>query len=78
MVVDWPHRYLTNEIEAGRVDGRTVVCVLTHDPKFDIPVLRVALNHPFAYVGAMGSRRTHSDRVAGCWRTGCRSRRCGG
>jgi xanthine dehydrogenase accessory factor len=65
VVVDWPHRYLTNEIEAGRVDGRTVVCVLTHDPKFDIPVLRVALNHPFAYVGAMGSRRTHSDRVAG-------------
>ena len=39
VVVDWPHRYLTDEIEAGRVDGRTVVCVLTHDPKFDIPVL---------------------------------------
>jgi len=65
VVVDWPHRYLTNEIKAGRVDGRTVVCVLTHDPKFDLPVLRVALSHPFAYVGAMGSRRTHNDRVAG-------------
>jgi xanthine dehydrogenase accessory factor len=65
VVVDWPHRYLAAEIEAGRVDGRTVVCVLTHDPKFDVPVLRVALAAPFAYVGAMGSRRTHEDRVAG-------------
>ncbi|MER7459872.1 XdhC/CoxI family protein [Micromonospora sp. NPDC126480] len=64
VVVDWPHRYLTGEIEAGRVDGRTAVCVLTHDPKFDVPALRVALGHPFAYVGAMGSRRTHADRLA--------------
>jgi xanthine dehydrogenase accessory factor len=63
VVVDWPHRYLTGEIEAGRVDSRTVVCVLTHDPKFDVPVLRVALARDFAYVGAMGSRRTHADRM---------------
>ena len=47
----------------GRVDERTVVCVLTHDPKFDVPVLEVALRQPFAYVGAMGSRRTHDDRM---------------
>jgi xanthine dehydrogenase accessory factor len=65
VVVDWPHRYLNGELAAGRLDGRTVVCVLTHDPKFDLPVLRVALTHDFAYVGAMGSRRTHADRVAG-------------
>ncbi|MEV4620426.1 XdhC family protein [Asanoa sp. NPDC049573] len=65
VVVDWPHRYLNAEIAAGRVDGRTVVCVLTHDPKFDVPVLQVALEREFAYVGAMGSRRTHDDRVAG-------------
>jgi xanthine dehydrogenase accessory factor len=64
VVVDWPHRYLSGEVEAGRVDGRTVVCVLTHDPKFDVPVLEVALRAPFAYVGAMGSRRTHDDRLA--------------
>ncbi|MBO4204444.1 XshC-Cox1 family protein [Micromonospora echinofusca] len=64
VVVDWPHRYLTGEIDAGHVDSRTVVCVLTHDPKFDVPALRVALAQPFAYVGAMGSRRTHTDRVA--------------
>jgi xanthine dehydrogenase accessory factor len=63
VVVDWPHRYLSGEVEAGRVDARTVVCVLTHDPKFDVPALRVALAQDFAYVGAMGSRRTHTDRL---------------
>jgi xanthine dehydrogenase accessory factor len=61
--VDWPHRYLAAQVEAGAVDARTVVCVLTHDPKFDVPVLEVALRQPFAYVGAMGSRRTHDDRM---------------
>jgi xanthine dehydrogenase accessory factor len=63
VVVDWPHRYLQGEVDQGNVDGRTVVCVLTHDPKFDVPVLEVALRQPFAYVGAMGSRRTHDDRM---------------
>ena len=65
VVVDWPHRYLKVEAEAGRIDGRSVVCVLTHDPKFDVPVLEVALRLPeVAYIGAMGSRRTHDDRLA--------------
>ena len=63
VIVDWPHRYLRHEIDGGRVDGRTVVCVLTHDPKFDVPVLEVALSQQFAFVGAMGSRRTHDDRM---------------
>jgi xanthine dehydrogenase accessory factor len=64
VVNDWPHRYLRAEIDAGRVDDRTVVCVLTHDPKFDVPLLEVALREPaLAYVGAMGSRRTHRDRL---------------
>jgi xanthine dehydrogenase accessory factor len=64
VVVDWPHRYLAAEAEAGRIDARTVICVLTHDPKFDVPLLEVALRLPeIAYVGAMGSRRTHDDRL---------------
>ena len=64
VVVSWPHRYLEAEHRAGRIDGRTVICVLTHDPKFDVPVLEVALRLPeVAYVGAMGSRRTHDDRL---------------
>ncbi|MFD8734448.1 XdhC family protein [Streptomyces sp. NPDC059618] len=58
IVVDWPHRYL----ERTEVDSRTVLCVLTHDAKFDVPLLRLALRLPVAYVGAMGSRRTHLDR----------------
>lgn len=64
VVVQWPHRYLDGEVAAGRIDARTVVCVLTHDPKFDVPLLEVALRLPaVAYVGAMGSRRTHDDRM---------------
>ncbi|MFD8686250.1 XdhC family protein [Streptomyces sp. NPDC059651] len=58
LVVDWPHRYLA----ATGVDARTVLCVLTHDAKFDIPLLEAALRLPVAYVGAMGSRRTHLER----------------
>ncbi len=64
VVVTWPHKYLAGEAAAGRIDGRTVLCVLTHDPKFDVPLLEVALRLPeVAYVGAMGSRRTHDDRL---------------
>ena len=54
VVVDWPHRYLRAQVEAGALDGRTVICVLTHDPKFDVPVLADALRLPVAFVGAMG------------------------
>jgi len=65
VVVQWPHRYLAAERDAGRIDARTVLCVLTHDPKFDVPLLEVALRLPeVAYIGAMGSRRTHDDRLA--------------
>ncbi|MEU0388731.1 XdhC family protein [Streptomyces chartreusis] len=59
VVADWPHRYL----EATEVDARTVICVLTHDAKFDIPLLRLALGLPVGYIGAMGSRRTHDHRL---------------
>jgi len=63
VVADWPHRYLAGEAAAGRLDPRTVVCVLTHDPKFDLPLLRTALNLDLAYLGAMGSQRSHRQRV---------------
>ncbi|MFF0835444.1 MULTISPECIES: XdhC family protein [unclassified Streptomyces] len=58
VVVDWPHRYLRRT----RTDARTVLCVLTHDAKFDVPLLKAALALPVAFVGALGSRRTHEDR----------------
>ncbi|MBA3742241.1 XdhC family protein [Sporichthya sp.] len=63
VVVEWPHRYLEAQLAAGKVDERTVICVLTHDPKFDVPVLKLALTTHAAYIGAMGSRRTHYDRL---------------
>jgi xanthine dehydrogenase accessory factor len=66
VVTDWPHRYLAGQ----RVDERTVICVLTHDPKFDVPLLEVALRTPAGYIGAMGSRRTHDDRLARLRETG--------
>ncbi|MGI9016091.1 MAG: XdhC family protein [Euzebya sp.] len=59
VVVQWPHRFLPT----AHVDHRTALCVLTHDPKFDVPLLEVALKTPAGYIGAMGSRRTHADRL---------------
>jgi xanthine dehydrogenase accessory factor len=63
VVVEWPHRYLAAQARGGALDQRTVICVLTHDPKFDVPVLEVALRLDVGYVGAMGSRRTHTHRM---------------
>lgn len=60
VVNDWPHRWLATQ----EIDSRTVICILTHDPKFDVPVVIEALKTKAAYIGAMGSRKTHDDRVA--------------
>ena len=59
LVVDWPDRLL----ERAPVDERTAICVLTHDNKFDVPILKAALASPAGYVGAMGSRRTTERRA---------------
>ncbi|AYF78455.1 XdhC/CoxI family protein [Nocardia yunnanensis] len=59
VVVQWPHRYLAEH----EIDERTVICVLTHDAKFDVPALELALRGRAGYVGALGSRRTHDDRM---------------
>lgn len=59
VVAMWPHDYLAS----AEVDERTVIAVLTHDPKFDVPLLEVALRTPAGYIGAMGSRRTHKNRL---------------
>ncbi|MEU1783418.1 MULTISPECIES: XdhC/CoxI family protein [Streptomyces] len=73
VVVDWPHRYL----DGVAVDARTVVCVLTHDAKFDVPLLERALRLPVAYVGAMGSRRTHEARLGRLREAGLSERELG-
>jgi xanthine dehydrogenase accessory factor len=61
VVVDWPDRHLRAAgTDLGRRDA---VCVLTHDPKFDVPAIVAALDTRVGYIGAMGSRRTHGERV---------------
>jgi xanthine dehydrogenase accessory factor len=60
VVVSWPHKYLVET----PTDARTAICVLTHDERFDVPVLQEALLMPLAYVGAIGSRHTCAHRAA--------------
>jgi xanthine dehydrogenase accessory factor len=62
VINEWPHRYLAREAAQGRIDERTALAVLTHDPKFDTPVLQAALALPVGYIGLLGSRRTCEDR----------------
>lgn len=62
VVVDWPDRYLAKV--GDELGPRDAVCVLTHDPKFDVPAIAAAVGTAVGYLGAMGSRRTHTERVA--------------
>jgi xanthine dehydrogenase accessory factor len=62
VVVDWPQRFLAQV--SPSLGQRDVVCVLTHDPKFDVPAVVAALDSDVGYLGAMGSRRTHEERSA--------------
>jgi xanthine dehydrogenase accessory factor len=58
VVVQWPDEFL----RGAPVDERTAICVLTHDHKFDVPLLKVALETPAGYIGAMGAKRTTEAR----------------
>src|SRR5437868_3420190 len=46
------------------MDGSTYVVILTHDPKFDDPTIQAALKGRPRYIGAIGSKKTHRERVA--------------
>lgn len=59
LAVEWPPEYLERTV----IDGRSVICLLSHDDRFDADALAVALRSPAGYVGAMGSRRTHAQRM---------------
>jgi xanthine dehydrogenase accessory factor len=59
IVVSWPDEFL----ERAPVDKRTALIILTHDVKFDIPILQIAVRSDAGYIGAMGSRRTHANRL---------------
>lgn len=69
VVVEWPHRYL--EAHGAELGAKDAVCVLTHDPKFDVPAIVAAVATGVGYIGAMGSRRTHDDRLARLIEAGC-------
>ena len=60
VVVDWPNRLL--ERVGADLGVRDAICILTHDPKFDVPAVESALQTGAGYIGAMGSRRTTNDR----------------
>ncbi len=60
LVGDWPDEAM----EKLRPDSRTAVVALTHDPKIDDPALSVALRSDAFYIGALGSKRTHANRLA--------------
>jgi xanthine dehydrogenase accessory factor len=59
VVVAWPHEHLA----AAPPDDATYAAVLTHEPRFDDPTLEALLKSPVAYIGAMGSRRAHGERL---------------
>lgn len=59
VVCAWPHHWFAEQ----SVRNSTVICALNHDPKFEIPLLSQALRSPAAYIGAMGSRSTHRQRL---------------
>ncbi len=60
LVVQWPTEFLGGT----ELDERSVVCLLSHDDRFDAEALLLALRSPARYVGAMGSRRTDARRRA--------------
>jgi xanthine dehydrogenase accessory factor len=59
LVTEWPDAAL----EQLRLDARSAVVTLTHDPKLDDPALVVALRSPAFYIGCLGSARTHAARL---------------
>src|SRR3712207_3866915 len=61
VVVDWPHRLL--ERVGPTLGSRDAIAVLTHDHKFDVPAIEAAVKTGVGYLGAMGSRRTHDERL---------------
>jgi len=58
LILDWPEAAFA---KVG-LDRATYVCVLSHDPKFDEPALRIALRSPARYIGAIGSKKTQTQR----------------
>ena len=61
VIVSWPGPVFTQRGQA--LSQRDAVCILTHDPKFDVPAVQGALGTRVGYIGVMGSRKTHAKRL---------------
>jgi xanthine dehydrogenase accessory factor len=59
LVLDWP----ADALARMRLHDSTYLVFLTHDPKLDDPALAISLRSPARYVGALGSKRTHAQRI---------------
>ncbi len=61
VLVTWPTPVLANL--GDNLGARDAICILTHDPKFDVPAIQGALATKVGYIGVMGSRKTHAKRL---------------
>ena len=61
VLVTWPTPVLTSR--GSDLGPRDAICILTHDPKFDVPAIQGALATSVGYIGVMGSRKTHAKRL---------------
>ena len=59
LINEWPDKAL----ESLRIDQRSAIITLSHDPKLDDPALEIALKSNAFYIGSLGSRRTHAARL---------------
>jgi xanthine dehydrogenase accessory factor len=59
--VTWPTPVFA--AHGAELGPRDAVCILTHDPKFDVPAVQGALATRVGYIGVMGSRSTHAKRM---------------
>lgn len=60
-ILAWPDKGMAQLT----LDSETYLVILSHDPKFERPALKYALQYPLRYIGAIGSRKTHADRIEG-------------
>lgn len=60
VVVHWPTTWLASQ----QLKTKDIVCILSHDARYDAELVAIALESPSFYVGAMGSRTTHERRIA--------------
>ena len=61
VLVTWPTPVLAKL--GDNLGARDAICILTHDPKFDVPAIQGALATKVGYIGVMGSRKTHAKRL---------------